>query len=1168
MRFRASLLKLMAVVVVFTVMGWSQTFRATISGDVTDASGAPVSGAKVVITSVERKVPYEGVTNDVGRYLTQNLPPGEYDISVEKQGFKKAARGGLNLLAADNLAVHFSLDVGALTESVTVQGEISLLQTETASRMGTVNQKLIDDIPVSGRNAFQFLYTLPGVVKTSNYWGSFELYAFGNINGVSINGGRSGENEVLIDGVASTRGSRSATFAPSLNALQEVNIVTNSYDASYGRFGGGVTSFTLRTGTNALHGQFYEFLKNDNIQSNGYSRNSVGIKQPEFKNNTYGFTVDGPVVIPKVINGRNKLFFMISSEALVERNPQTQLWTLPTAAQRRGDFSGQVDNQLRPILMYDPLTTRANPSGSGNIRTPFAGNVIPASRINPVAAKAMSYYPATNRAPDAPDGQNNYLFINSSRNSYQQYLGKMDWAMTQNSRVSWRYGETPWYNFARVQWGTNVAEPSSEYPSTRISRNWGADWTYTLNSSTVLTVRAGLARYEGFSGNEFGRGFNPTELGFPSALSSQFVGLQFPRFNFSGNNISPLGATQTSGYETQDTWSLQTGLSKVLGRHTMKFGAEGRRYGNNNSSPGSASGNYTFGRNWSQANPQQADALSGNELATFMLGHPTSGFVDRNMDPAYRNDYYAFSAQDDWKVFRNVSLSLGLRWDYEGPIAERYNRQVRGFAFDQASPIASRVQGLNLKGGLVYAGTSGVNRLAFNRDLNNWQPRVGIAWAVAPKWVIRGGYGLYFLGQNASGPNTGFSRQTAMVTSTDNNLTPAVSLSDPFPRTLFPTGLLQPIGSSDGLATNLGLAVTGQYLDRALPKSHQFSLGFQRTLPAGFVGDVSYVGNLSRGLPVNAALNFIPGAELTRLPVAERAAYFNAQVPNPMAGLLPGSAINGATVPRSALLNAFPHFSQVTLSNLPIGFQSYHSLQMKATRRFANGFTAQASYTWAKTLESVSLLNAQDVTPGNYLNTPLEKRLQQWDIPHTVVAVATWELPFGKGKPIGRSANAFVNAVIGGWNLNGQFMNRSGVPFDMPNASPLRSGSAAWSEDQRNAAAKTAGRDKFNPFFDKWFDTSLFPRSAQAAFTLRDWATRFPDVRSPMLRSWEISMYKEFRFMEKVRLQLRADCQNAMDYAYFGQLVANNVTDTRFGQLNPAMNNQPRTWVGVMKLYF
>ncbi len=1145
----------------------AQEFRASISGNVTDPTGAPVPGVRVVAQSVDREVEYPAVTNETGRYVTPFLSPGSYRLRVEKEGFKPILREGITVSAVDRVNLNISLEVGAVSDRITVTADAPLLQTETAVRSGTIGAKMIQDIPTSGRNLFQFQYSLPGVTKASNYWGNFELYAFGNINAVSINGGRVGENEILLDGVTSTRGSRSASFAPGLQAIEEVNVITNTYDAQYGRVGGGTTSINLRTGTNQIHGELFEFFKNDKLISNGYSRNSAGVRKPAYRNNTYGFRLDGPVYLPKVLDGRNKLFWMLSLEGLRERNPQTQLWTIPTAAQRGGDFSQLTDNAGRQIGIFDPLTTAAAPGG-GFTRQQFPGNVIPRARLNPVATNALGFFPAPNRASEGLDGQNNYLFINSSRNEYDQWLGKMDWAVSQKSRLSWRYGQTPWENFARVQWGTNAAEPSTEAPSTRIARNWGADWTYTINPSTVFNLRGGLARYEGFSGNIFGRDFDPTQLGFPSALVAQFDVKQYPRFNFTGNNYSSLGSTRTANYETQDTYSMQPNVMMLRGKQTWRFGAELRRYNSNTHQPGASSGTFNFGRNWTQRNPQQADALSGNEIASFLTGAITSGNVEKNIWPAYRNSYGALYFQNDWKILRNLTINLGLRWDYEGPIVERFNRQVRGFAFDQTSPLQSRVQGLNLRGGLLYAGTSGAERESFLRDRNNWQPRVGVAWQFMDKWVMRGGYGLSYLGQNAAGPDTGFSQPSSVIPSTDNNLTPASFINDPFPRSLFPTGLLQPIGSSQGLATNLGLGVAAQYLDRPLPYSHQFSFGLQRTLFNQWLVDASYSGNLTEKLPLNLGLNFIPTNELTRLPVAQRPAYFNEQLPNPMRGLLPGSGLNGNTLPRSALLNAYPHFGGVTITNVPIGRQNYHSLQTKATKRYSNGFAAQAAYTWSKTLESTNLLNAQDTDLGNLLNTRLEQRLQQWDLPHTFSGLVTYELPFGKGKAMFANINKVGQAFIGGWNLNVQYLVRSGMPFDFPNAAPLEARSAALTEDQRNERARTAGRDKFNPFFDKYYDNTLFPRAAQAPFTLRDFPTRFPDVRSRYLQSWEVSAYKEFRFFERVRWQIRADLQNAFDYAYFGAQASNNVTDPRFGQLNPAQNNATRQVVLVMKILF
>ncbi|HYO80089.1 MAG TPA: TonB-dependent receptor, partial [Bryobacteraceae bacterium] len=960
----------------------AQEYRAIVSGTISDSTGAAMPGVRVVARSVERQVDYPTVTNEAGRYVTPFLPSGAYQLTAEKEGFRPVVREGITLTGVDRVNLDLVLEVGSVSDRVTVTSDAPLLQTETAVRSGTITTKFVSDIPTAGRNLFQFQYTLPGVTKTSNYWGNFELYAFGNINSVSINGGRSGENEILLDGITSTRGSRSASFAPALQAVEEVNVITNTYDAQYGRVGGGTTAINLRTGTNQFHGELFEFFKNDKLISNGYTRNALGAPRPAYKNNTFGFRLDGPVHIPKIVDGRNRLFWLLSLEGLRERNPQTQLWTVPTAEQRTGDFSGLVDNQRRQIGIYDPLTAAPNPEG-GFIRQQFPGNIIPRARLNPVAVAALSYFPLPNRVSESPDGQNNYLFVNSSRNQYDQWLGKMDWMVTSKSRLSWRYGQTPWTTFARVQWGTNAAEPSGEFPSTRISRNWGADWTYTISPAMLFNLRGGLARYEGFSGNEFGRGFNPVELGFPTTLVSQFDVVQFPRFNFTGNNYSPLGATRTADYETQDTYSAQPNMTWIHGRQTWKFGAELRQYNANNHRPGSSAGNYTFGRNWTQRNPLQADALSGNEIATFLTGTMTTGFVDRNIWPAYKNMYYAFFFQNDWKLTRTLTINLGLRWDYESPIVERYNRQVRGFDFEAVSPLQSQVQGVQLRGGLVYAGAEGKSREAFLRDYNNWQPRVGAAWQFREKWVLRGGYGLSYLGQNAAGPDTGFSQPSALVPSTDGGIRPASFINDPFPGTLFPTGLLQPIGAGRGLATNLGLGVQAQYLQRPMPYSQQFSLGVQRQLWNTWLVDVSYSGNITEKLPLNLPLNFIPLQELTSRPVAERPGYFSAAQTNPLAGLLPGSALNGSTLPRSRLMNAFPHFDQVTLTNVPIGSQRYDSLQVKATRRFAQGLMTQLSYTWSKTLERTSPLNPQDIDLDNVLTTGLEKRLQQWDIPHT-----------------------------------------------------------------------------------------------------------------------------------------------------------------------------------------
>ena len=1142
-----------ALILGLTLTALAQEFRATISGDVVDASGAPVEGAKVVVTNIERNTTTETTTNSSGRYVAQFLPPGKYQLTIEKTGFKKFIREGIGLNAADRLAIDVKLEVGAVVESTLITGETPLLQTETASRTATIENRMLENIPTSGRNLYQLQYIQPGVIKNSTYWGSMELYAFGNVNGVSISGGRSGENETLIDGVSNTNGGRGVTFVPSLNSTQEFTLHTNTYDSQFGRVGGGVTSITIKSGTNALHGQLFEFFKNEKLNANDWIANKNNVERTKYRNNTFGFEVDGPVYIPKLFDGRNRAFFMISLEGLRERGAGGLVTSLPTAEMLRGDFSKLFNNSGAQVVIYDPFT-----------RAPFPENKIPANRINPIAAKVASFYPQPNRRSDGLDNLGNYAVFNPTRNGYDSWLGKMDLHLNQKSQVSFRYGQTPWSNFARIAWGTNAAEPSNEAPSTRVSRNWGMDWNYTISPSLVFNLRGGLARYEAFSGNNFGGGFDPKELGFPASLVSQFTALQFPRFEL--GSYSPLGAQQVAGYQTQDTWSVQPNLSWNQGHHFRKMGFEFRLYNENRLQPGAASGTYTFNKNWTSLNPQRPDATSGNEFASFLLGLPASGSIPRNIDPAYQNKYYALFIQDDWKILPNLTLNLGLRWDLETPRVERYDRMVRGFAFDQPSPIANRVSGLNLRGGILFAGPD--NREAFLRDKNNFQPRIGVAYQFRDKWVLRAGYGLTYLGQNAAGSAGGFSRPTSLIATTDNGLTPAVSLSDPFPTSLFPNGLLKPIGNSLGLETDLGQSITAQFLDRPLPYSQQFSVGLQRELPGKWLVDVSYVGNITRKLPWQQppGLNFIPSDILNSIPLADRAAYFNASVTNPMAGLLPNSSFNGSTIPRQRLFFAFPQYNNVTITDVPIGSQRYDSLQTKVTRRFSQGLAAQVAYTISKTLEQVTLLNAQDINLSNLLDTKLEKRLYQFDVPQKLAAVVSYELPFGKGKRFGDGFHPILNGVVGNWNLNAQYVHQSGFPFDYPNAAQLEARSAKLSNDQRDERAKANGR--FDPSVDKWFDTSLFPTAAQAPFTLRNFPTRFPDVRSPALRTWEISVFKDFVIKERVRWQIRGDFQNAFNFPFFGALQSNNVTDSRFGQLRADITNQQRHVALVMKVLF
>jgi len=657
-----SLLFLGVIMVVAPLL--CQEFRASITGRVTDPSGATIAGAKITVTSVERNTSSDAVSNGSGIYLVQFLLPGRYILAVESPGFKSYLHRGTALQASDHINLDVKLDIGASTDRVTITSEASLLETETATRASTVENRVLENVPTNGRNLYALQYNLPGVIKASTYWGSMELYAYGDVNGVSINGGRVGENETLIDGISNTKADRGVSLVPSLSATQEFSVQSNLYDSQYGRLGGGVTSIIVKSGTNAYHGEAYEFLKNVKLDAAEWTLNKLGTPRQKFQNNTWGAEVDGPVVVPKLFNGRNRVFSMMSYEGEKENSDGSNVRTLPLAAQLHGDFSGLLNSQGKPVVIYDPATARLGTNGTYT-RDPFPGNIIPPERINAIAAKLASLYPAPNVPGDGPAHLHNYSKLSPGGNKYTALLGKMDFNVSSRSRVSFRYGQTPYFAPAVVLWGNNAAEPAGS--KTQVPRNWGADWTYTVTPSIVFNLRGGLARYEQFSGSSFAGGYDPRQLGFPSPLVSQFSALQFPRFNFSGTAYSELGATNVTNYATNDTWSVQPNMGWIHGRQAIKFGAEVRLYNRNTLQPGLADGTYTFGKNWTQADPLRGDATSGNEFATFLLGIPTSGSVDCNIDPAYQNKYYAAFVQDDIKLTRNLTINAGVRWDYETP---------------------------------------------------------------------------------------------------------------------------------------------------------------------------------------------------------------------------------------------------------------------------------------------------------------------------------------------------------------------------------------------------------------------------------------------------------------------------------------------------------------------
>ncbi|MCO5353271.1 MAG: carboxypeptidase-like regulatory domain-containing protein [Bryobacteraceae bacterium] len=569
----------------------AQEVRASITGIVTDSTGAAVAGATVTVTSATSNVALETRTNAGGNYTTPFLNPGTYRLTVQFAGFKQYVRENIVLQTQDRARVDVSLTIGEVSESVTVSESVSMLETETASRSQVIANKLIEEVPTQGRNPFQLAWAAAGVIKTGD-WRFLRSFDTGGTSNFSVNGGVNKENEILVDGISNVRPSRDVVHVPAMETIQEFKVLTNTYDAQYGRTGGGTVSIVTKGGGNQFKGSLFHYFQAEEMNANQSELNRGGVAKPPMAINVFGFQASGPVWIPKVVDGRNKLFWTLSYEGLRQRSADPGTATLPLQEWRQGNFASLLNAQGAPITIYDPLTTAAN-----GIRTPFAGNVIPQNRINPIATNLLGYYPLPNSAGTGPAQVNNYIYPSRWIADMDQWSGRADYSINDRNRVYFRYAQNPFSEIRSLVWGgSNAAEPSGNAPLLRNGRNWAADWTSTLSPTTTLNIRAGLSRWETSSGNIYGFGFNPAQLGFSQDLVNQFVAVQFPRFNL--GTYQAIGSDRVFSTSPDDTYSLQPNVNMVVRNHFFKFGADLRRYNSNTNSPGAATGNYTFNRQW------------------------------------------------------------------------------------------------------------------------------------------------------------------------------------------------------------------------------------------------------------------------------------------------------------------------------------------------------------------------------------------------------------------------------------------------------------------------------------------------------------------------------------------------------------------------------------------
>ncbi|MBS1824817.1 MAG: TonB-dependent receptor [Acidobacteria bacterium] len=1114
-----------------------------ISGRIVDSSEAALPNAKVEISNRATGVRTATTTNNEGYYVTPPLSPGAYDIVASATGFREARIESMRLEIGQARTINLTLQPGEVKESITVSDTAPLLTTSRPDRGTVVENKFLMSIPLNIRNPYLLLANVPGV--TTGRLAGDNTASQSTTNNFRVNGGRGSTSEILIDGAANTGTYNNQVSAmPQLDSIQEFKVNTSPYAAEFGRTGGGVVSFSIKSGTNDLHGTFHEFLRNSVLDAAGFNSNRAGLTtKPTFQRNQFGLTSGGPVLIPKLYNGKGRTFWFFAFEGLRQRSLNPYTGNVPTELERAGNFSQSRDTNGAPFLIYDPRTTQLDPDRPAGttryVRTLFPGNLIPSSLINPIAAAVMKYYPAaTQRGLGQSDISNFYVAAANALDG-NRVDARVDHQINAKHTAFVRYNWFQNINAQPLVFGHSASpvETPNRIPGINIVGNH----TWTMGAGTIFQHHFSLAQSE-TNRTPLSLDFDQTSLGLPRSLVDGQRVKYFPRFTIGG--LTQLGVTGT-GYNAvkSRTWQYNASMTMLRGAHTFKMGADFRRFpvSIDQSSPLaiSTSGAFTGG-----PNPQSAAARTGRGLADLMLGIASVSYQIRPIE-FHRHPYYAVYFQDEWKLMPRLTMTLGMRYSLELPRTEDMNQYVF-LDMDSVSPLEGKVQGMTgLRGGVGFVGVNGVGRRTQVADRNNWDPRIGLAYELNSKTAIRTGFGVF---TSSIAPNTdaalGFSATTNSLVSQADGVTPLYNLSNPLPG-----GFIQPTGSSLGLSTNLGQGISGPVRQQRLPYQMQWSLDVQRQLPWQTVFEIGYAGSSGVALPSGVQYNQLPDQFLSL------GTQLNATVNNPFFGIItePTSTLSRSTIQRGQLLRPFPQFTGASASQAPVGHSTYHAMQMRVERRFADGLALLFAYTHSKLIDNVGDFGTF-LGPAGFNNNncfACDRSLSYYDIPDVVRLSLRYELPFGVGKP---HVNKGVMArIVGGWSTGVYFTWDNGTPVQLtnPNDSNSFGGSA-----RPNATGEKGGIS--NPKLEDgavYFNKNAFVRAPQ--FTFGNVSRNLPDVRVPGIKNWDMLIEKRFSINERMSLDFRTELFNAFNNVVFSG-PQTSITSADFGLIRLLQANVPR----------
>jgi hypothetical protein len=1147
-RTLATLVRSLALVFLSCSLASGQSFTASVRGTVKDASGDLVPRASVTITNTDRGTSQTTLADEVGRFTITALPPGQYVMTVEAVGFKRFSSGSFTLGVQQQATVDARLQLGQVSETVEVTGSASLVNTTIANLGQVIDNQTIVSLPNLGRNPMAFTYLTPGVVGSGGRPGD------SNTNFVA-NGSRNSTSDVLLDGVTvvtveQNSGVTDLKYSPAVDAVQEFKVQTNFFSAEFGQTGGAVVNMVTKSGTNNFNGTGYYFARNSKLNANNWFTNRAGREKPYYRRDQIGGVFGGPLI-------RNKTFFFVTYEYTESKSPLSSTRTVPTLLQRQGDFSETRNAAGQVMTIYNPFDTFTN--AAGNIeRRPFPGNRIPANMMDAIALKALAYFPLPNTPSTSITDTNNWFGQGIQQDVNRQMNLKVDQNFSARSRLTGRYSYSPYTQTPPNIFGDlGAAFPLNNGPVVGSTHSVVAEFTRTQSSSALWSVRYGLT-YAGYTRDPLER-YDLTLLGLPQYMKDLATFDVFPRF--APADYSPIG---TEGYLKMDRQEgvhhFSGSYSRVLGGHNIKAGAETRFNFLDYAQPGYPSGQFTFGRGVTCKDRFTCPGTEGNGVAAMLLGWPTGG--DFHIDPKVftRSGYLGFYAQDDWRVATNLTLNLGVRYDFDVPRWETQNR-MSYWDLDAQSPV--QVAGFDTRGVIKFVDDN--RRSPFDADMNNVQPRIGFAYALNPKTSIRGGYGLFFSLSRATvfgHTGGGFNVNATPTFSLDSNLTRYTNLANPYPN-----GIQVPPGSALGDSTFIGLGA-GTILpsNNRNPEYHSWNLSVQREVFWHSVFETNYTG--SRGTHL-----FTPITTLSPLDPqywSMGRAALNALVPNPFYGVITdpqATALNGRTIQQHRLLRPMPHFAgaNVASSEPPIGNSSYHALQTKWDKRFSHGFNMLAHYTWSKMIDdsshgsgNISWLGGS-TSIQNIWDLDSERSLSAHDVTHRVVLAGVYELPFGRERKWASDLNRVADWVVGGWNISGVFSRQSGLPLAV-----TQNGGQIWDGTQRpDLVGDPSTSGPITDRLNNYFNVAAF---SQPLSDVPGTTPRTLSYRGPAIRIFDAVLIKEIATRDGERLEIRIEAQNVLNHPVFGD-PNTSFGSTAFGQITGTKVGPRQMMIGLKYVF-